>query len=199
MRIAVDVDDTMIDTIGSLILFHNDRYGTKLKQEDFYSCWYREVWGGSKEEEIKKLNDFYKSSYFDGIIPISDSQKILISLVKKDVEFQAVTGRVYDLIEKTRICIKRYYPSIFSGIYHTNSYGLTGVKIKKSEVCKKLNVDLLIDDDMNHVIDCTNEGIPVLVFNKPWNQGTLPEKALRMNSWEELPDLIHQLKVKAQL
>jgi len=196
MTVAVDVDDTIIDTIGSLILFHNNIYGTNFKEEDFYSCWYREVWGGTKEEEIKKLEDFYKSNYYSEIIPIKGSQKTLISLIEEGIEFQAVTGRVYDLIEKTEGYIKKHFPNIFSNIYHTNSYGLTGIKIRKSEVCKNINADFIIDDDMNHVVDCTNAGIPVLVFNKPWNQGILPNGAFRMNSWEELPNLINQIKAQ---
>jgi len=174
MNIAIDIDDVIADLIRSLIMFHNKRYGTWLTREDFHSCWYREVWGGTKEEEVKKLEEFFETRYFNEVLPTIGSQQAMNFLIKEGHKLSIVTGRVYALTEKTENWIERYFPKIFSEIYHTNSYGLTGVKIKKSEMCKKQNMDFIIDDDMMHIIDCANSGIPVLVYDTPWNQGVLP-------------------------
>jgi len=191
MNIAVDIDDTIADLIRSIILFHNDRYGTKLRKEDFFSCWYREVWGGDKKEEVCKLNEFFETNYFKEIIPITGAQQAMNFLVQKGHKLFIVTGRIPSLSQKTRSWIETYFPNIFSEIYHTNSYGITGIKIMKSEICKKLKADFIIDDDPTHIIDCTNCGIHVLIYDNPWNQNNLPKRLQRIKSWEEIFEIIH--------
>ena len=192
MHIAIDIDDVIANLIRSLIIFHNYKYGTRLKKEDFFSCWYREVWGGTKEDEVRKLREFFETHYFDEILPTPGSQKAMSYLINEGHKLSVVTGRIYSLTKKTEEWIEMYFPNVFSEIYHTNSYGLTGTKIMKSEVCKKQNMDFIIDDDMMHVVDCTNAGVPVVVYDSPWNQGPLPNGSFRMKSWNELPDLIRQ-------
>ncbi|MCX6754065.1 MAG: HAD family hydrolase [Candidatus Nomurabacteria bacterium] len=190
MHIAIDIDDSAGDLLSGLILFHNERYGTTLTKEDFHSCWYREVWGGTKEEEVEKLIEFFKTDYFKNVLPMPGAQEAMKFLKKEGHKLSVVTGRIYSLTQQTEEWIDKYFKNIFSGIYHTNSYGLTGVKIKKSEMCKKQNMNLIVDDDLIHIIDCTNAGIPVFVFNSPWNQVDLPNGAIRMNNWSEIPSLM---------
>ena len=193
MHIAIDIDDSAGDLLSGLILFHNERYGTNLKREDFHSCWYREVWGGTKEQEVEKLTEFFKTDYFKNVLPMPGAQETMKFLKEEGHKLSVVTGRVYSLTQQTEEWIEKYFKNIFSEIYHTNSYGLTGIKIKKSEMCKKQNMDLIVDDDFIHIIDCANAGIPVFVFDNPWNQGILPNRAIRMNSWKEMSSLIKQL------
>jgi uncharacterized HAD superfamily protein len=193
MHIAIDIDDSAGDLLSSLILFHNDRYGTKLKRGDFHSCWYREVWGGTKEQEVEKLTEFFKTDYFKNVPPMLGSQEAIKLLKERGHKLSIVTGRVYSLTKQTEEWVEKYFGNIFSAIYHTNSYGLTGIKIKKSEMCKNQKVDLIVDDDLMHIIDCANAGISVLVYDSPWNQGVLPSGTVRVMSWNKIPELIQRL------
>ncbi|HLP86685.1 MAG TPA: hypothetical protein VK153_02305 [Candidatus Paceibacterota bacterium] len=197
MHIAVDVDDTIADLISNIILFHNDKYGTTLKREDFFSCWYREVWGGTKEQEVQKLVEFFETNYFKEVAPIPGSQSAMNFLLNEGHKLSIVTGRIYALTKQTEEWVEKYFPNVFSEIYHTNSYGSSGVKIKKSEMCRSQNMDVIIDDDLSHVADCTNVGIPVVVYDCPWNRAPLPKGSIRMNSWEEIPKLINKINIKA--
>jgi len=193
MHVAIDIDDVIADLMRSLVLFHNDRYGTKLTREDFHSCWYREVWGGTKEEEVKKLEEFFESHYFRDVFPTPGSQQAMNFLINEGHKLSVVTGRVYSLTQKTEEWIEKHFPNVFSEIYHTNSYGLTGKKLMTSEMCKIQNMDFILDDAMMHILDCSTSGIPVLVYDSPWNQGVLPNGTIRMKSWDEIPKLIQQL------
>jgi phosphoserine phosphatase len=192
MHIAVDLDDSALDTMRSLILFHNKIYGTKLKKKDFFSCWYREVWGGTQEEEARKVEEFTHSDYFDKIIPMPGAPENLRLLVEDGHQLSVITGRVYSLTEKTEKCVEKYFSNVFSGIYHTNSYGLTGVKIKKSDVCKKEKVDLIIDDDPYHVRDCVDARIATLVHGNPWNLVPI-YGSIRLKNWNEILKVIRIL------
>jgi len=58
--------------------------------------------------------------------------------------------------------------------------------MKKSAMCRTLNAKLIIEDDLMHVLDCANSGIPVLTYDKPWNQGILPNNATRVFDWRQV-------------
>ena len=57
MNIGVDLDEVLGDFLSSLIQYHNTNYNSVLSREDFHSYKFWEVWGGTKEEAIQKLND----------------------------------------------------------------------------------------------------------------------------------------------
>ena len=37
----------------------------------------------------------------------------------------------------------------------------------KAQVCKKYNLELILDDDPNVALSCVNSGISVILFKKP--------------------------------
>ena len=57
-RIGVDIDDTLGDTLGTLIEHHNTHYGTALERHHFHTYDLEAVWGGTFEETYKKMKTF---------------------------------------------------------------------------------------------------------------------------------------------
>jgi hypothetical protein len=197
INIAVDCDEILANLHSQLIVFHNKEYGTNLKKEDFTSYSFHEVWGGTVNEETKKVSQFFDSNYFKEVIPVEGSQKAMDFLKKKGHNLFVVTGRIISLTEETIVWIEKYFPNIFLGICFGNTYG-SGIKIRKSVMCKRLNVRLIIEDDLMHVADCANADIPVLVYDNPWNQGILPRKAVRVFDWNHAINTIGDFACKAQ-
>ena len=193
MNIAVDLDDSVADLICKLILFHNETYGTCLQRDDFKSYQYEKVWGGTKVEAIRKVQEFIKSDYFKSIVPLAGSQEAMAILKKSGHNLFVVTGREEYLDEVTSIWVGQYFLGIFSGIYHTNSYTEGTGKINKSAVCKELNAPIIIEDDLMHIVDCSNAGIKVLVYDNPWNRYELPAGAVRVSAWSQIVDIINEL------
>jgi uncharacterized HAD superfamily protein len=192
MNIAIDNDEILFDLHGPLILFHNQFYGTELKKENFFSYKFHEVWGGTIEEEARKILEFFDSEYFQNIQPTEGSQKAMKFLKDIGHTLFVVTGRIHSLTEKTISDIDKYFPNIFSGVCFANTYGATGTKTKKSILCRKLNTQLIIEDDLFHVNDCANNGISVLVHDYPWNREDLPKNAIRFFDWKEAINLINR-------
>jgi uncharacterized HAD superfamily protein len=190
MNIAVDLDDSLVDTISQLVLFHNDRYGTCLKKEDFNSCDYTDTWGGTRSDNVIKIREFFKSNYFRDIAPVAGAQEALTILKEKGHNLFIVTGRENHFNQITYALVEKYFFNIFSGIYHTNAYSEGLIRIKKSTVCKDLNASIIIEDDFVHILDCASSGIKVLVYNTLWNQGELPIGATRVLSWNQILDAI---------
>jgi uncharacterized HAD superfamily protein len=198
INIAVDHDEILANLLDQLILFHYEEYGTNLKREDFTSYNFHEVWGGTPQQAIQKMEDFFKSKYFKEVVPTGGSQEAMGFLKRKGHNLFIVTGRIHSLTEETLMFIEKYFPNIFSGISFANSYGTSGPKMRKSVICRKLNVRLIIEDDPIHIADCANDGIPVFIYDKPWNQGILPEKAIRVFNWSEMINEISSFALKVK-
>jgi uncharacterized HAD superfamily protein len=143
-----------------------------------------------KEEAEKIINDFYTTNYFKEIPPMANSSYALSEIKKQGHNLFVVTGRRYSLVEETKLWIEKHFPGIFSGIYHTNSYCSTGVRLLKSQMCIDINADSIVDDDMIHILDCASKGIKVLVYDHPWNRKELPDNAVRFFDWNEIIELI---------
>ena len=198
INIAIDCDEIIADLSSQLILFHNKEYGTNLTKEDFTSYCFHQVWGGTVEEETKKVSQFFESNYFKEVVPTEGSQEAMNFLKKKGHNLFIVTGRVHTLTEETLMFIEKYFPNIFLGVSFANTYGTSGPRMKKSVMCRKLNVRLIIEDDPIHITDCTNFGIPVFVYDKPWNRGALPEKAIRVFDWKQMINEISAFALKVK-
>ena len=70
----------------------------------------------------------------------------------------------------------------FSSNPYCNTKGKT-----KGELCKDLNVDLMIEDDPKYAEDCALKGINVLLLDKPWNQNCIEhENIIRVKNWKEI-------------
>src|SRR3989339_79251 len=68
MLIGIDIDDVLLHFTPALIEYHNHTYKTSLTYDQFKSPNFWEVWGGTKEESRKKVDDFFKTTYFPNSI-----------------------------------------------------------------------------------------------------------------------------------
>ncbi|HBI25727.1 MAG: hypothetical protein UT41_C0001G0067 [Candidatus Wolfebacteria bacterium GW2011_GWC2_39_22] len=185
MRIGIDIDDVLADTVNAVCAFHNETYGTCLKRDDFLSYKFWETWGGSKEEAIKKMQIFNEEGCGVTTCPIDGALRALTSLKNSGYELFAVTARPLHVMKQTEEWIGLYFPDIFSAIKFGNTYGNEGIKEKKSSICKSLNIGIIIEDDIDHAVDCAENGIKVILLDCPWNQGELSENVHRVFSWDE--------------
>jgi hypothetical protein len=94
------------------------------------------------------------------------------------------------LTQETNLWVEKYFPGIFSGIRFTNTYSGSGIKLKKSQVCKEFNAKIIIEDDLMHITDCASNGIQVIVYNHPWNREGLSENITRVSDWNEILEKI---------
>ncbi|MFA6324873.1 MAG: hypothetical protein WCX46_01455 [Candidatus Paceibacterota bacterium] len=188
--IALDNDDVAVNFTGMLALFHNDRYGTNLKKEDFYTTVYEKVFKVSTEEKIHIMDEFYTTDYFKKITPEPYSLEAFILLKKMGFNLFLVTGRKYSLIEKTKNDTENFFPNVFSSIHHANTYGASGPKKSKSEICNELGLRLIVDDDPLHIKDCASAGMKVFIYDQPWNQGNFEGDCVRFFGWR---DFIHRV------
>lgn len=238
--IAVDLDQTLAHTLEALVAWHNETYDTHLTVSDFDTYDYSKVWGGSREEACLKIREFYESRHFENIQPINDfALEALKMLKKRKFNLVIITSRQQFIAEETKKFVDKHYPGklmnmckrkrthtltrgantkgIFESIYFCNlglsdAEQLEYVSKPKSAICQEIGVDVLIDDGLEHALDCAALDIEVLLYDRGgqyrWNHtrtkrkatltsmsrqlyhghhhAPLPSNVTRVTSWKEI-------------
>jgi 5'(3')-deoxyribonucleotidase len=136
------------------------RLGKPKKEK--YNYVYREIFDITEEESQEFVKEFYKSEAFRRLKPIRGSQNAMKWLRRRSEKMYIVTGRQDIAREQTEIWIETYFPGIFDDIILTNSY--TPNEIKKIDVCRALNLGLIIDDNKAICDECIENGINAINF-----------------------------------
>ncbi len=181
-RIGVDFDDVLADNCEELVVYYNQKFGTDFKKSQIKTFGLEDTWGCSREEAIDVCNEFY--SFTEGIAPVVGAIQGIIELAR-DHDLVMITARPETAMEYTNAWIDKHLPNVFKDKYFTNHFK-GEKKMTKAEFCRTHNIDVLIDDAMHTAHDVSNAGVPVLLFDQPWNQGEVPELVTRVRSWEEV-------------
>ena len=193
MKIALDLDEIIFPFVENLIIYHNKNYCTNFKFEDIkhYELW--KVWGGTREQAIKKVAEFQHTPEFDLIPPIPESA-LAIEELRKHNELIIVTSRREDMKDKTLAWIDKYFPKKFSGLYLTNAYALDGPTLNKADMCLENGSKLLVDDCLEFAKECSEKGIETWLWYKPWNQSSsLPYLVSRFKIWKEFLNIVQDI------
>lgn len=194
MNIAIDLDEVLAEYLESVIRYHNDTYNTSLKKTDFFSYNFWEVWGGTKEEAIEKVHDFITTDYFNQIQTVKGAYEGVLKL-KERHELYIVTARQDIVSEKTIDFIEDNFRGVFSGVYFANHFSKSGISKEKSEICKELDIEIIVEDSVTYANECQSKGIATILLKKPWNTGyELLDNIYIANSWKEVPNYIFNLK-----
>ncbi|HYL79708.1 MAG TPA: hypothetical protein VEU07_02790, partial [Candidatus Acidoferrum sp.] len=56
----------------------------------------------------------------------------------------------------------------------------------KPRIVRELRLDLLIEDELHVALAAAEVPVPVLLFDRPWNQADLPSGMRRVSNWDEV-------------
>lgn len=182
MLIGVDLDEVVFDFVTSFLIYHNSRNGTSLSRDEISK--YRvigELCGNTKKEVDETFKEFYNTELFKNVQPMEGSNEG-IRLLSKNHQLHAITSRPGYLHDKTKESLNKHFPNSFLGLH----FSMKKIK-KKSEICKDLGINLLIEDSLEYAKECASEGVKVLLLDSPWNQSEkLPEGITRVYSWKDI-------------
>jgi uncharacterized HAD superfamily protein len=92
MKIAIDIDDTLSNTLDPLFAFYQSKSGKKFKREQHTTYNLHETWGCSLEESIKVLNEFHKLGHLYEVITIQGAKQAIKEISSKN-EILIITSR----------------------------------------------------------------------------------------------------------
>ncbi|AKM77896.1 MAG: hypothetical protein UY31_C0016G0007 [Candidatus Wolfebacteria bacterium GW2011_GWE1_48_7] len=185
MRIGIDIDEVIADTLTAIIEFHNEVYGTTLTRGNVVH-YLGDVLGEREEECTRKIFEFFETDHFTAVTPIAGVFPALRILKDLGHDLVVITARPQSIGAQTQAWIDAHYPDLFSSIYFGNRHAPTGDERTKAELCLAAGATVLVEDDLFHANECAAKGIDVLLFDYPWNQGALPERVQRVFSWDDV-------------
>lgn len=202
LRVGVDVDEVLGNFLASLNTFIAEEYLLQHNASEYYVYDFMKVWNCSQTEANDRVHAFFESEHFNsGIVPIPGAYQTLRQLTSY-CHLVVVTSRQHVIRQPTMDWINQHYGGIFKEVHFGNHFALEGEARSKSEICRSLGVQVLIDDNPRYALECADHGIEVLLFdlhgNYPWSktaQGPTHPLITRVHDWSEVEQA---LRTKSQ-
>lgn len=181
MVIGIDIDDTLTNTKELQIKYWKEYYNHN-KKDGYSEKLPKHIndWG---DKYIETFWDTYRESLsFDCSFKKNTSETIN-KLKNKGHTLCIVTSRPDSKYQNLKKRINKWFleNKINIDIIHTSI-------IDKGKFCKENNIDLLIDNDINHIVNANNYKVKTILFNKDKNY-----KGLQTTDWKELYNIIKTL------
>ena len=185
--IGIDFDDVIVSTNEAMSKWHNRVYGTSYTRADISSYDLTKIWHCSHNEMNRRIHEFFHSAEHSETAPVIDAVQSLDLL--RDREIHIITARRSEFSAITLLLAERHVPFLLNNFNFPNTGQVEGFTTKrtKAQVCLELGVEVFIDDHLEYALDISSVGIPVLLFDVPWNQTDkeLPGNVTRIYSWAE--------------
>lgn len=188
--IWVDCDEVLSETINELLKYPplKEKW---LQRSDItsYNLYEVEKFWLTKEEAIQLFFSFFESSEYYQCQPVSWAYEKLYVRKQAWHKLFVVTARKKSHEEQTRKRVETHFPWIFSDFLFMGQY--TEDEVAKSQLCKNMWIQVLIDDSTWNIHDMNSVWMPCFLLDKPRNQWVENSKLLqRVYSRDEI-DLYH--------
>ena len=185
MNIAIDLDEVLVDYVSTFLDYHNLTYKTSFNKQQMREYAWLRLFNCTRKEAIERAYSFYKTEYFRNLQPIRGSIEA-VSILAKNNNLSIVTSRPSDIEQETLAWLNRYFPQKFPEVCFTNEWSSNyPSNAKKSDLCKKLEIPVIIEDAPETSMECAESGMRVLLYDCPWNQKIQHPKIRRVKSWPE--------------
>ena len=153
MRIAVDLDDVIADLIPCMLAKHREITGAALTREQATS-W--NVFPPEVHDSVRFGNSYGSLELLPGAVEF-------LSWLKERHEVHIVTYRGEHSREITTRWLERHLPGLYDGVHFSGG--------GKVDICRELEVDLIIDDSYNQIPAVSEAlGIPGILMDTPMNR-----------------------------
>jgi len=184
LRIGVDVDDVLVESLPGYLEAFRSRFGRDVRIED--AAWeifrrYPEISAGEMWQFFTTLDEME----FLGTRPFHpEAAAAMRVLAGAGHRLVVVTGRLQEHRHYTqRLLRSAGIAELFEDLVHRDGEAAAEYKPR---VIRQRRLDLLIDDELHVAIAAARVPIPVLLFDRPWNQGELPGGITRVTSWAQV-------------
>lgn len=196
MKIAIDIDDVLSNTVEGFIEFSNANFGTSLTRESFNTWYWAECLNIPESEVQRRVSQFVESPLYEkiGIVPGALEG---VGKLAEEYDLMAVTSRWGNQVDKTGPWIDMNFPGTFRELYfahHPIPDVPTEGRLTKLEICREYGANVIIDDYHGFANLCASGGMNAIVLDNPWNRVEVAEGVVRAFSWEEVPDLVKKFK-----
>ena len=189
MKIGIDIDDTTVVTINSMI-----KYGKKYSEEVLKTgpiipnlgtikdrFYLNALFGWTEETKFDFFNMYYKDVLID-CEPLPDSPKVIRALKEEGNEIYFISARITSIpgcdAEQLSIdTMNKYeipYDKVIIGAYN------------KLEYCLENGIEVFVDDSLEVLEELSKHGIRCYLMTSPVNKDLETGTIKRVTTWEEI-------------
>lgn len=199
MRIGVDLDDVVAECAVPYLRRFAQEFGVELPRE---AGWHTlaELQEVSAEAKDRFRMRLYDSDFFGSLEAYEDCPLVIEQLVEAGHELYFVTARA----EKRRVVTETWLRE--KGLFeHARAvhlrpsgdwdptrplgrYDSEGSARYKVGLAKELTLDRFCEDDRTISLALAEEGIPVWLFDHPWNRDVVHPLIDRVGGWSDIAD-----------
>ncbi len=191
--IGIDLDNVLADSWDLLLPFLNKKFGTKITKISTISYRLSEVFGVSAEEIVKAYEDIYREGIFLKSAVIVGAAEAVNKLNEK-YKLSILTSRPYYMKEHTLQWIEKNFPELLDNVHftsHPTELDDGTLIYSKCDICLQNNIGIMVDDCLEDIAECKNNGIRGFLFDLNgkygWNKREA-EGIERFHSWQEVVD-----------
>ncbi len=175
MHIGWDLDDITTNLTEELLQIYNRRCHANVRIEEVKD------WSFFPEEVHEEM----KSSGYRNLKLVGAAKEILSKLKEKGDKISIITYRALDCEEDTKDWLGRNIPGLYDGVYLTGG--------PKLAVCRRLGIQLLVDDSKMEILDISNKlGIHTILLRTSMNTDVRSSELIRVA--ESLPDIFEWIE-----
>lgn len=161
MKIALDLDDTLVDTVAAVLDWLESSRGYRIKEERLVGY----QLGANPSQTEALVNAFHAERADRNIAALEGALEASRRLRDGGFELVVVTSRKPDIAPQTIDLVERLFPKTFADIY------TVGDQPDKSATLRAIGANLLIDDNFRHVHRAAAAGVSSILFRDlPWNR-----------------------------
>ncbi|WP_245959490.1 5' nucleotidase, NT5C type [Neobacillus piezotolerans] len=179
-RIGIDIDGT-VTSPSSILPYINKAFNLNVTLEDV------------KEYDLLHLVDIPREQFakwFEGAepeiyngSPLAEGAREVLTKWANHYELYFISARASHLLDLTR----QWFTANELAYHHIELIGTHN----KIATAKKYGVDLFLEDKHDNAVSIHEEcGIPVLLFDAPYNRDPIPDGVIRVANWQEANEWI---------
>ena len=187
--IALDIDDVLVDSVTGIFDDYNEKYGTALTKEHYYSKDIEVLGVSDYKVAAERFEKYLASDAYASLVPISDAIRAIRRL-SGQYAFVAVTSRPMFVESMTRRWIKEHFEGMIQDVVFTHFVMAADTSnhpsiSSKVDACRRIGAMFMVEDHLHHVIPVAESGVKVFLLDQPWNQqAKLPSNVSRVKSWD---------------
>lgn len=184
MKIGLDFDDVTAHLTEPLLEFYNklkDKNHSKDEMKE-YDIWVN--WGITKEEGMNLINEFHETQKLETTKPIEYAIESIFKILHNGDKLWIITARHPKFKKKVEDWISHHIENKRIEVITTRDFRV-GEHVKKYQICKELEIDIMLEDSGENALECAKAGIKVILFDNPWNQNFEHKNITRVNGWKE--------------
>lgn len=197
--IAVDIDEVLAANAPSFVAYTNEQWGMGLTVDDYHEHW-AELWQVDHAVAMQRAKEYNTSEVIGSMGHFEEAKSVLTSLAAH-YELVIVTARRRELEAVTADWVQGHYGQVFSVIHHAGIWDdehPDASTFTKADLCTRLGVSYLIDDQSKHCNAVQAAGMQAVMFgNYPWNKNDrLVTGVVRCTDWGAVGSYFEQQRNK---